>query len=95
MPSIDLTKFSASESLYFMTPAVDASAVTPGDTTLNPTRALYIGTGGNLTVQMAADLDGEGGETVTFISVATGSILPISVIKVTAATTASSIVALY
>lgn len=66
-----------------------AVAVTKSDATVIPvTRALYIGTGGNLVVRMAD------GQTVTFTAVPSG-IFPIQVDQVHAATTAADIVALY
>lgn len=74
-------------------PAEYAAAVTTSDSTvLNPVpRALYIGSGGDVTVTMAAD-----GTDVTFANVPTGTKLPVRVSKVKATgTTASSIVALY
>lgn len=70
-------------------PAYNAVAVTPSDSTvLFTTRALYIGVTGNLTVTMSDGVD------VVFANVPVG-IFPIQVKKVKAATTASSIVALY
>ena len=74
-------------------PAEYAAAVTLSDSTvLTPTpRALYIGSGGDVVVTMAAD-----GTDVTFANVPTGTKLPVRVSKVKATgTTASSIVALY
>lgn len=73
-------------------PAVSAVAVTPSDSAdlaATPTRALYIGTTGNLVVNMADDTS------VTFTAVPVG-ILWISVDRVKATgTTASNIIALY
>ena len=71
--------------------AYDAVAVTPNDATaLRPTRGLYIGTGGDVAVEMAL------GSAVTFPDVLGGSILPIQVVKVlSTGTVASGIVALY
>lgn len=69
-----------------------AAAVTPNDTTVfaGPTRGIYVGGAGNLTVDMA-----DGGS-VTFVGVLAGSLLPIQVTKVYASgTSATSIVALY
>jgi hypothetical protein len=68
-----------------------AVAVTPSDATIIPvTRALYIGTGGNLVVRMAGTQ-----ADVTFANVAQG-IFPIQVDMVySTSTTASNIVALY
>ena len=74
-------------------PAEYAAAVVKSDSTvLNPVpRALYIGSGGDVVVTMAAD-----GTDVTFANVPTGTKLPVRVSKVKATgTTASSIVALY
>ena len=70
--------------------AHSALAVTPSDSTLIPTtRALYVGVGGNIAVQMSDDEN-----IVTFTNVPVG-ILPIQVIKVMATnTTASGIIAL-
>ena len=71
--------------------AYDAAAVTLSDSTeLAPTRALFVGTGGNLKVTMAYGTD------VTFTGVQAGSILPIQVTKVwSTGSTASNVVALY
>jgi hypothetical protein len=71
-------------------PAGYGVAVTPSDATVLPmTRALYVGSTGNVAVE---DING----TVTYVSVQAGSILPVQVSRVLATnTTASSIVALY
>lgn len=71
--------------------AHSAVAVTPSDSTVLPTtRALYIGTAGNVAVVMADDQN-----SVTFVAVMAGSILPVQVTKVLATgTTASNIVAM-
>lgn len=68
-----------------------AEIVTPSNsTTLAITRALFIGTSGDVAVTMAD------GQTVTFVSVASGAVLPVQVEKVLATgTTASDILALY
>jgi hypothetical protein len=68
-----------------------AVAVTPTDGVLIPaTRALYVGTSGNLVVRMAED-----DNTITFSSVPAG-IFPVQVVEVLATnTTASNIIALY
>ena len=94
---IDLGKMQMREAAYFMTPALDAVAVTPNDSTeINPCRALYIGSGGHIKGVMSGDFAGGGGETVVFQSVASGTIIPISVKKVMdTSTNASNIVALY
>ena len=69
-----------------------ATAVVTSDTNIyaQPTRGLYVGGSGNLTVDMA-----DGGVAVTFVGVQGGTILPIQVTRVYVATTATSIVALY
>ena len=71
--------------------AHSAAAVTPSDTTILPTtRALFIGTTGNVAAVMAEDEN-----TLTFSNVPVG-ILPIQVTKVMSTnTTASNIVALW
>lgn len=68
-----------------------AEQVTPDDNgTLSDTLGVYVGVGGNLKVDMTS------GNTVTFVGVAAGSVLPIQVSRVYATgTSASSIVALY
>ena len=74
-------------------PAVHAFSVTPSDTTVftTPTRRLWVGGAGNVVVLMNAD-----SSSVTFNSVAAGTPLEISVVKVLATgTTATNIVALY
>jgi hypothetical protein len=60
--------------------AESAIAVTPGVTVFSPS-TLFIGTGGNITVTTA---NGEAG--VIFKNISSGSILPVLVIAVTAAT---------
>lgn len=71
--------------------AKQADAVTKSDsTTIFATRALYVGTTGDVAVVFA-----DGGGTKTFKAVPAGSILPISVTKVMNATTAGDILALY
>jgi len=70
--------------------AHSAVAVTPSDSTVIPvTRALYVGTTGNIAVRMAED-----GNSITFTTVPVG-ILPIQVDQVlSTGTTASNIIAL-
>ena len=74
--------------------AHNAVAVTLSDSTDLPcTRALYVGTGGNVAVMMG---DGNNPSAVTFSNVGTGVILPIQVVRVMSTnTTASNILALY
>jgi len=72
-------------------PAVKAAAVTPNDSTeIAPTKALYVGTGGSMAVQLAGD-----SSSVTLTNVPNGALLPIrAVIVLSTGTTASDIVAL-
>jgi hypothetical protein len=70
-----------------------ASAITTSDTTIynEPTRGLYIGGAGNVTVDMA-----DGGSPVLYFGVQGGTVLPIQVTRIYASgTTATYIVALY
>ena len=64
-------------------------AVTPSDATPVNASALWIGGTGNLVVTM------QDGQILTFTAVPAGVLLPISVSRVRAATTATNIVALY
>lgn len=59
-------------------PAGNAAAITPSDSTDLPTvtRAIYVGTGGDLKVTM------RGGQTVTFKAVPQGTLLPIRATRV-------------
>jgi hypothetical protein len=71
-------------------PATHGFAVTKSDTTvLSPTRAIYVGGTGDLTVLMNGDT-----VPVTFSAVPTGTYLDISVTKVMAITTATLILGL-
>jgi len=72
-------------------PPEHAAAITPADQPLaHVTRAVYVGTGGDLAVKMA------GGAVVTLANVASGSLLPIRVERVLASgTTASQILGLW
>jgi hypothetical protein len=73
-------------------PASDAEAITPHDSNelTFETRAIYVGSGGDLRVEMA-----DGG-TVTFPGVLAGTVYPISVKQVyDTGTTASDLVALW
>lgn len=70
-------------------PAKSAFAITEANADLSVyPRALYVGVAGNVTVMTLA------GETVEFVGVPAGSILPVSVKQVRTATTAASIVGL-
>lgn len=75
----------------FEGPARSAEAVTPDDATdlTNVSRALWVGTGGDLTVITQA------GETVALLNVPDGSLLPLCVSRVKlTGTSATDIVAL-
>lgn len=83
-------------SAYFNDAAVGSTAyavaVTKSDSTvLNGTRAVYVGTGGDLAVRM------EGGQnSITFTAVPSGTFMPIRVDQVlSTGTTAAAIVALW
>ena len=71
--------------------AHSALAVTPSDSTVLPTtRGLWVGVAGNVAVVMSDDQN-----SITFVGVPAGSILPIQVTKVLATgTTATDIIAL-
>ena len=75
-------------------PGKNAFAVTPSDSTeLTVGRAIWVGTGGDLAVQMANDEDAD---TVIFKNVSDGVLLPFEVRKVlSTGTTASDIVVVY
>lgn len=70
--------------------AFNATAITKSDTTVIPTtRGVWVGGAGNLAVVM------NGGNTVTFTGVPAGTLMPIQVIQVLAATTATNMTAMY
>ena len=71
-------------------PASGYAAVTPSDTTELNCRALYVGTTGNVVLQMPGR-----SETVTFSNVPAGTFMPVSARRVMVATTATNLVALY
>lgn len=74
----------------FTGPATKATEVTPADSDIaSPYRAVYVGVTGDLSVRLVND-----SADVTFVAVPAGSLLPISVIRINAATTAGSIVGL-
>lgn len=77
--------------------ATRAEAVTKSDTTIVGCRALYVGGAGDLVVIMLNDYDPANptSNTTTFEDVPAGSLLPIAVAKVMAATAATLIVALF
>ena len=65
----------------------DGEAVTKSDTTEVAYKSLFIGTGGDVAVQLY-----NGNATLTYKNVADGTFMPISVKKVMAATTAGDII---
>lgn len=70
-----------------ITPGTTAAAVTPSDATALTSRAVWVGGAGDLSVR----LSGATGTTVVFTAVPAGSLLPLSVVRVMAATTATNI----
>lgn len=73
----------------------DGFAITPSDsnTYSQPTRAIYVGLSGNLSVQMVGYDNSN--TNLTFANVLAGTMLPIRVQKVYANTTAAFLVGLY
>jgi hypothetical protein len=72
-------------------PAGTARAVTPSDTTtIGGCRALWVGGAGNLTLDFS-----DGATNIVLTAVPAGTLLPVAPLRVKAATTATSIVALY
>lgn len=88
-------------------PAAFAKAITPSDSTdidfggkSKITRGIYVGLGGDISVEMAGDPLGSGkgmsDPTVLFKTVLSGTLLPISVTRVNSTnTTASELVAVW
>lgn len=72
-------------------PAITARAITASATPIpgGPTRGLYLGTAGSLTVTFV------NGDTVTFANLAAGVVHPLSVTHVTASVGAADVVALF
>lgn len=68
-------------------PATTAAAVTPSDSTALTSRAVWVGGAGDLSVR----LSGATSTTVVFTAVPAGTLLPLSVVRVMAATTATNI----
>jgi hypothetical protein len=83
MPATDNFK---SNSTGLSSPLTRAVAVTPNDSTdlTNVSRAIYVGGAGDLEVITS------GGDTVTFVGVAAGSVLPIRVSRVKEANTSAT-----
>ena len=76
----------------FEGPATRVDAVTPDDNTdLTGVRGIYVGAGGNVAVRCIHSPS----VTATFVGVPAGTILPVQVTRVMAASTATSILALY
>jgi len=78
--------------------ALSARAVTKSDSTILPgTRGLYVGDSAACAVAVVLQADNAtgAGTAVTFANVQPGSFLPLQVAKVMAATTCTSVVALY
>lgn len=73
-------------------PGHEAWAVTPSDTvTFQPTRGVYVGVSGDVTVDMA-----DGDANITFTAAAAGVILPIRVTRIySTGTTATNLVRVY
>ena len=85
--TISAEEFSASG---VTTPAAFGVEITPADADLEEyTRAIYVGSTGNLEVIMAGDE-----HVITLIGVLAGSLLPLRVKQIRAGTTATNIVAL-
>lgn len=74
-----------------ISPSPLSVAITAADTDLvnGPCRGIYIGVAGNLTIK------DRGGNTVLFVAPAIGVVHPIQAVQIKAATTATSVVAIY
>ena len=71
-------------------PASSAFAITPGDEEFSVvTRGVFVGGAGSVVAQLVGD-----SATVTFAGVPAGAVLPIRAVKVTADSTATSMVGL-
>jgi len=84
---MDFKNFSTSPD----SPSVDQVSITPNDGAdlLSPVSSLYVGVSGNVT------LVGAKGNTVTFVGVPGGTILPVAVVRVLATgTTATNLIGL-
>lgn len=74
---------------------LNAAAVSPSDTTVvGPTRGLYVGTSSSAQLVVIM-YDDNTATSITLKNVIAGTIYPLNVKKVMAATTASDIVAIY
>lgn len=89
MPRPDL--FRGKDDRSLVSPPQDAFDITPGADIKSVTRAIYVGTGGDLVVTMYG-----GGNTVTFTNIPDGTLMPLRITAVAASgTTAAGIVGLY
>lgn len=81
----------SSHNIDVAAPAAGAFAITPSDGTVfdQPTRALYVGSGGTIQAEMLW------GGTVTFEGVPGGSLLPVRLRRVLSGTTAGLLLGLY
>ena len=78
--------------MSYADPADKLAAVTPSDATdLTGVRGLYVGVTGDLALRCV----NSPATTVTLVAVPAGTVLPIRVTRVMAASTATSIVAMY
>lgn len=75
-------------------PATRAFAITANESAnvAHTTRAVYVGTAGNLVCELEDDASGT---TVTFTAVPAGAILPIRLRKMRTASTANAVVGMY
>lgn len=74
-------------------PGTDGFDITPSDVTVfsQPTRAIYVGGSGNITVQMSATTN----TVLSFNNLNAGTMLPIRVSKVFANSTATGLVGVF
>lgn len=81
----------SSHSIDVAAPAAGAFVITPDDGVVfdQPTRAIYVGTGGRLALEMLW------GGTVVFENLPAGVLLPVRAQRVLAQSSASSLVGLY
>ena len=77
--------------------AKNGFAITPSDATEfpQPTRGIWVGSTGDLVVDFLGYEDEAGATDVPLTAVPAGTLLPIRVVKVKAATTAGSLIGLY
>lgn len=80
---------------HLQNPGGNAFTITPDDDNDLPitTRAIFVGTAGDLTVVMAEESDDSA--TVTFTGVLAGSLLPLRVRRVLESSTAANLVGVY